>query len=96
MSDELAATDAGFEAALGRLEQIVREMEDGALPLQRLLALFEEGTRLGRRCQEQLDRAELRVKQVVQDADGGVRLRSFDAEEPAANGIVIDGADPAF
>jgi len=90
MADEPPATDLPFEAALDRLDTIVRQMEDSALPLQRMLVLFEEGTLLGRRCQELLDLAELRIKQVVQDADGSLRLHGLD------NGAIMDGADPAF
>lgn len=85
-----AAPSLTFEASLARLEQIVREMEDAALPLQRMLALFEEGTLLGKRCQELLDQAELRVKQVMQDANGVVQVRSFEVI------ATLDGADPAF
>lgn len=90
MPDEATLAAMPFEAALDRLDQIVREMEDSALPLQRMLVLFEEGTLLGRRCQELLDRAELRIKQVVQDANGSLHLRGLD------NGAIMDGADPAF
>jgi exodeoxyribonuclease VII small subunit len=90
MADEPAVTDLPFEAALDRLDRIVREMEDSALPLQRMLVLFEEGTFLGRRCQELLDLAELRIKQVVEDADGSLHLRGLD------DGVMIDGAGPAF
>lgn len=85
-----AAPGLTFEASLARLEQIVREMEDAALPLQRMLALFEEGTLLGKHCQELLDQAELRVTQVMQDGDGAVSVRYLD-------GIAaVDRADPAF
>lgn len=88
MTEELATPT--FEEALARLEHIVREMEDAALPLQRMLALFEEGTSLGKRCQELLDVAELRIRQVTQDADGVVRVQVFDGRS------AWDGADPAF
>jgi len=67
-----------------------REIQQAALlPLQRMLILFEEGTRLGKRCQELLDLAELRIKQVVEEADGTVRVAAFDV------GSSIDGS-PAF
>lgn len=89
ISDEVAV-DVPFEGAMARLDQIVREMEDAALPLQRMLALFEEGTLLGKRCQELLDRAELRIQQVLQDANGGVQLRGLDSV------AIIHGTDPAF
>lgn len=89
MNSETAAPELTFEAALARLEQIVREMEEASVPLQRMLALFEEGTMLGRRCQELLDTAELRISQVMQDGDGVARMRTF---------AVDNGADaaPAF
>jgi len=90
MTEESAASDMPFEGALARLDQIVREMEDSALPLQRMLVLFEEGTLLGKRCQELLDRAELRIRQVGLDADGAVQLRTLDSA------ALFNSADPAF
>ena len=90
MIEEAAPPDMPFEVALARLDQIVREMENPVLPLQRMLVLFEEGTLLGRRCQELLDMAELRIQQVVQDADGTVRLRSMEGA------TTFNGTDPAF
>jgi exodeoxyribonuclease VII small subunit len=89
IGDEASAA-VPFETAMARLDQIVHEMEDAALPLQRMLALFEEGTLLGRRCQELLDLAELRIQQVLQDADGSVQLRSLDTAG------IMHGTDPAF
>ena len=83
MTTETIESDLSFEQAVARLETIVRQLEDGSLPLQQTLALFEEGTMLGRRCQELLDLAELRIKQVVQDADGSPRLVPFDGVDSA-------------
>ena len=83
MTTDSVSTDLSFEQAVARLEAIVRQLEDGSLPLQQTLALFEEGTLLGRRCQELLDLADLRIKQVVQEADGAVRVVPFDGADGA-------------
>src|SRR5260370_5939589 len=73
-----------FEEALGRLDEAVAALESGQLPLEDALLLFEEGVRLTRRCQEMLDRAELRVQRlrVLTEPDGaagedGFVLESF-------------------
>ena len=47
-----------FETALARLEEIVRKLETGELPLEQSLRLFEEGVKLSRLCNRQLDEAE--------------------------------------
>ena len=47
-----------FEASLEALEQIVRQLEDGDLPLEKSLELFEQGIRLSLECQEGLSHAE--------------------------------------
>jgi exodeoxyribonuclease VII small subunit len=54
-----------FEAAQARLETIVSQLEGGDLPLEQSLALFEEGVGLARRAQEQLDRAERRIEELL-------------------------------
>jgi exodeoxyribonuclease VII small subunit len=54
-----------FEQSTRRLQQIVTELEGGDLPLERSLALFEEGVRLARAAQEELDRAERRVDELL-------------------------------
>ena len=86
MTTEVAAAESSFEASVARLEAIVRQMEDGALPLEQMLALFEEGTELGKRCQKLLDLAELRVKQVVQDTEGSIRVIPFDPDQSSDGG----------
>jgi exodeoxyribonuclease VII small subunit len=54
-----------FDEALGQLEQVVRGLESGQMSLDDALALFERGIRLAQACQQMLDQAELRVRQLV-------------------------------
>ena len=54
-----------FEAGLEELEQIVKQMETGDLPLERALGLFERGMRLSDECRKQLEEAETRVEMLV-------------------------------
>lgn len=59
-----------FEENMMRLEQIVRAMERGDVPLEESLKLFREGTELVERCGKLLDEAELQVKKIATDAEG--------------------------
>lgn len=59
-----------FELSMQRLEQIVRAMERGDVPLEESLKLFQEGTDLVSRCGKLLDEAELQVKQIMTAPDG--------------------------
>lgn len=61
-----------FEEAFAQLEEIVQQLEEGDLSLQESLALYERGMALTRHCQDLLDRAELRVTQLLEEA-GEVR-----------------------
>ena len=65
----------------------MRRLEEGNLPLDQAVSLFEEGTRLARLCNEQLDTAELKVKQLLQTPDGAFHERSvmLDAGDEAGN-----------
>ena len=51
-----------FEDCLARLEQIVNELEKGELPLEKALALFEEGVQLSNSCRKELDAAEGKIE----------------------------------
>ncbi len=62
--------NATFETNMQRLEQIVRAMERGDVPLEASLKLFQEGTELVRNCGKLLDEAELQVKKVMTAPDG--------------------------
>ena len=59
-----------FESNMQRLEQIVRAMERGDVPLEESLKLFQEGTELVHSCNELLDHARLQVKKIMTAPDG--------------------------
>lgn len=59
-----------FEEGMQRLEQIVRKMEQGDLPLEESLKLFREGTDLVASCGKLLDDAELQIKKIMTDEQG--------------------------
>ena len=59
-----------FEQSLARLDAITRQMEQGNVPLEQALALFQEGTALVRSCNEQLDRVQLEVVKLMKTPDG--------------------------
>ncbi len=66
------------EASLEALEQIVKELEHGDLPLEKSLELFEEGIRLSRQCQERLSQAERRIEILLRDNQGRPVVSAFE------------------
>ncbi len=69
-----------FEQNMQRLEQIVRAMERGDVPLEESLKLFQEGTELVRSCGKLLDEAQLQIKKITTGPDGAPVEEAFDAE----------------
>ena len=63
-----------FEASLKELETIVKQLEDGDMPLEESLKLFETGVRLSRECRERLNNAERRIEVLMKEADGSISL----------------------
>ena len=59
-----------FEQSMARLDAIVRQMEQGNVPLEESLKLFQEGTGLVQTCTQLLDQAELEVVKLMKGADG--------------------------
>jgi len=70
-----------FEAALARLEEIVKELETGDLPLEQSLKLFEEGIKLSRLCNKRLEEAERRVEILLKSKNGTVTAQPFEEKE---------------
>ncbi|MCB0362742.1 MAG: exodeoxyribonuclease VII small subunit [Bdellovibrionales bacterium] len=67
-----------FEKKIDRLEEIVKKMEDGEITLDDSLRFFEEGVKLARECQGQLQEAEQKVKLLLEiDAEGKATLTDF-------------------
>ena len=58
-----------FEEALRQLEQIVGQLEEGKLPLEESLRLYEEGQALSTHCQTLLEQATLRVEALTADGE---------------------------
>lgn len=67
-----------FEASLEALEEIVHQLEDGDLPLEKSLELFEDGIRLSRQCQERLNQAERRIEILLRDNQGRPVASAFE------------------
>ncbi len=59
-----------FERAIEELETIVKRLEEGKVPLEELVAIYERGEALKRRCEELLRQAETRVEKITLGADG--------------------------
>lgn len=59
-----------FEHAIAELESIVKRLEDGKVPLEESVTIYERGEALKRRCEELLRQAEARVDKITTDAKG--------------------------
>ena len=69
-----------FEGALKKLEGVVEAMESGDLPLETLLAKYEEGMKLVAVCQETLAEAELKIQKLEKTAAGEMKLKPFEGD----------------
>lgn len=102
MASKKAKAD-GFEAQYKRLEAVVAKLEEGDLTLEESLALYEDGMKLAKQCQEQLKDAELRVTKLQEQfADGlgavredaeGYEAETDDAQTGTAETGTASGAD---
>lgn len=59
-----------FERAIEELESIVKRLEDGKVPLEESVSIYERGEALKARCEELLRQAEARVEKITLDASG--------------------------
>ena len=73
--------DAPFEEVMDRLQAVVEQLEEGDLPLEESLAMFEEGVRLSRAGAKRLDEAERRVEELLAAGD---ELQTSPLEESEA------------
>ena len=73
-------SEQSFEKALERLEEIVSGMEEGNMPLDKMIAHFEEGQKLVKQCSEKLNEVERRIEILVKKGDEVVE-EPFEDEE---------------
>ncbi|GMG82500.1 hypothetical protein LNKW23_17130 [Paralimibaculum aggregatum] len=84
-SAETLVSEMSFEEALAALETVVGRLEDGKVPLEASIALYQRGAELKSRCEALLRDAELKVSRIVAGADGGPALApEAEASGPAA------------
>lgn len=69
-----------FEQAFQELQALVQQLEEGELRLEDSLRLFERGQALAARCNQLLEQAELRLRQLAPDETGGYREQEFRPE----------------
>ncbi len=75
-----------YSEKIEQLEKILKDMESGAMPLEKTLALYEQGQKLIRECRDYLTQAEGKISRL--DEDG--TLSDFDGAE--ADGVQERGA----
>ncbi|MBD3674019.1 MAG: exodeoxyribonuclease VII small subunit [Planctomycetaceae bacterium] len=74
------SSDLNFEDAIGEIQEIVRQLEEGELGLDQSLEKFEDGVRLIRSCHATLEHAEQKIKVLTDvDEEGNPILADFDA-----------------
>jgi exodeoxyribonuclease VII small subunit len=73
-----------FEKSLARLEEVVKRLESADLSLDEAMKLFEEGVKLSRDCQKQLEEAEGRVEILLKKADGKIAAEPFEPEDESS------------
>ncbi len=83
-----------FEQALQLLEQIVRELESGDLPLEAALRKFEEGIELSKFCSQKLEETERRITVLLQNQAGEIVEKPLSREQNAAPGSASDDEIP--
>jgi exodeoxyribonuclease VII small subunit len=71
------STEHNFEQALAELEEVVEQLESGALPLDDSLAAFEKGVGLVKFCNQKLNEVEKKVELLLKDKDGRLQLTTL-------------------
>ena len=75
-----------FEAAIAELESIVKKLEDGDLPLEQSLGLYERGVQLSRFCHARLEEAERRIEILNERGELKPAPTAFSDDAPAPGG----------
>ena len=71
-----------FEESVQALETLIKELEQGDLPLEEALKKFEEGVKLIKYCNQKLDEAEQKIELILKDREG---IQTVPFEEPGGD-----------
>lgn len=72
--------ERSFEEAMSELEQVVEKLEQGDVPLEEAISMFQEGMLLSKLCHEKLEKVEKQMDQILHE-DGEVEILTFQEEE---------------
>ena len=72
--------ELNFEQAMDRLEEIVSELENGDVPLEKAIDLFQQGMKLSQVCGSKLEEVERKIEMIVEE-DGELRKKPFQSDE---------------
>ncbi|MFD0872097.1 exodeoxyribonuclease VII small subunit [Chlamydia abortus] len=72
-------TELSFEQAMDKLEEIVTQLENGDVPLEKAIGLFQEGMEMSRMCSQKLDQIERKIEMLVEE-NGTIGKKPFLAE----------------
>jgi exodeoxyribonuclease VII small subunit len=70
-----------FEEAMAELEQVVRQLEEGRVPLEQAIESYERGAALKARCDMLLNKARLKVEEIIQKGDGTLATRHSELQD---------------
>lgn len=70
-----------FEQAMQELERIVRQLEEGRVPLEQAIDAYERGVSLKKRCESLLKDARMKIEEIIVQADGTLSKKSSDLEQ---------------
>lgn len=83
MTQPTPSPTVSFEEALLELERVVKHLEDGRMPLEESLKLYERGSALKAFCEDKLKSARLRIEEIVKDGENAQVLRPSPLADPA-------------
>ncbi|GAE36346.1 exodeoxyribonuclease VII small subunit [Halalkalibacter akibai] len=72
--------ELSFEEAMSQLESVVEKLEQGDVPLEKAISMFQEGMALSKQCHEKLEQVEKQMDQILHE-DGEIELLDFQEDE---------------
>ncbi len=81
------------EDAMEKLEKIVKQLEEGILPLEESIRAFSEGMELARFCQKKLDEVQAKVQKLMHQDGGGWKSEPYDETSLSSSGEGGDGGN---